>query len=100
MPIVHPRSLDALGLVPFQVNCHYLDADPSSTHMGETRETRLREFHEENDAAVVGLREGAWLRAEEGRILLKGEVGARVFVKGQAPIEERPGADLTSLGIR
>jgi dipeptidase E len=100
MPIVHPRSLDAIGLVPFQINCHYLDADPSSTHMGETRETRLREFHEENDMAVVGLREGAWLRAEEGRILLKGEVGARVFVKGKAPIEERPGADLTSLCTR
>jgi len=100
MPIVFPRSLDALGLVPFQINCHYLDPDPASRHMGETRETRLREFHEENDTSVVGLREGAWLRAEGGRVVLRGETGARVFVKGEAPVERRPGADLTPLCAR
>jgi len=100
MPIVQPPTLDALGLVPFQINCHYIDADPSSTHMGETRETRLREFHEENDTAVVGLREGAWLRVEEGRVALEGAYGARIFVKGKAPFDRAPGTDLGELLAR
>jgi len=65
MPIVQPPSLDTLGLLPFQLNCHYLDADPTSTHAGETRELRLREFHEENDVPVLGLREGTWLQLSE-----------------------------------
>jgi len=100
MPIVHPASLDALGLVPFQLNCHYLDPDPASTHMGESRETRLREFHEENETAVLGLREGAWLRAEGGRVLLGGTAGAKLFVRGRAPAEQPPGADLSALCAR
>ncbi|MBI3448291.1 MAG: dipeptidase PepE [Acidobacteria bacterium] len=94
MPIVHPPTLDALALVPFQINCHYLDADPRSTHMGETRETRLREFHEENDTPVVGLREGAWLRVVGECATLCGTTGARLFVKGEAPRELASGADL------
>ncbi|HEY3174995.1 MAG TPA: dipeptidase PepE [Candidatus Polarisedimenticolia bacterium] len=102
MPIVQPASLDALGLVPFQINCHYLDADPASTHMGETREQRIREFHEENEAVVIGLREGAWLAVEGGsgdrgapQVLLEGRTGARVFRRGAAPSEFAPGAELT-----
>jgi len=66
MPIVEPPSLNALGLLPFQLNCHYLDADPASGHAGETRELRLQEFHEENDVAVLGLREGTWLEVSPG----------------------------------
>ncbi|MHC6219282.1 dipeptidase PepE [Arthrobacter sp. MMS24-S77] len=62
MPIVEPPSFSTLGLVPFQINPHYLDADPGSTHAGETRETRLSEFLEENDVPVLGLREGTHLR--------------------------------------
>ncbi|QCR20581.1 dipeptidase PepE [Agrococcus sp. SGAir0287] len=61
MPIVEPDGFEALGLVPLQLNPHYLDADPTSTHQGETREQRLAEFLEENDATVLGLREGTWL---------------------------------------
>ena len=97
MPIVEPPSLDALGLVPFQINPHYLDPDPGSTHMGETRETRIREFHEENEAPVVGLREGAMLRVGGGEVLLKGIAGARVFRRGEEPVEVSPVASLGAL---
>jgi dipeptidase E len=97
MPIVEPPSFEALGLVPFQINPHYVDPEPGSRHMGETREERLRQFHEENDAPVVGLREGAMLRVEGGRVVLKGMAGARIFRRGQEPVEELPGADLEGL---
>jgi len=90
MPIVEPPSLAALGLVSFQINPHYLDPAPGSTHMGETRETRIREFHEENDLPVVGLREGAILRVEGDSVLLKGVAGARIFRPGQEPVEVTP----------
>jgi dipeptidase E len=97
MPIVQPASFDALGLVPFQINPHYVDPDPSSRHMGETREERLREFLEENDAAVVGLREGAWLRIEGDGARLGGLRGARIFRRGREPEEVAPGAALDAL---
>jgi|SRR5687767_1503809 len=94
MPIVEPPSFAALGLVNFQINPHYLDPDPSSRHMGETREERLLQFLEENKTIVVGLREGALIRVEHGRTLLKGSTGARIFRPGQAPLEVLPGAEL------
>jgi dipeptidase E len=97
MPIVEPQSLGALGLVPFQINPHYVDPDPGSTHMGETRETRIREFHEENETPVVGLREGAILRVDGESVLLKGMAGARVFRRGQAPVEVEPIAEIAPL---
>jgi dipeptidase E len=97
MPIVGTPSLEALGLVPFNVNPHYLDADPRSTHMGETREQRIREFHEENENPVVGLREGAWIRVDGERAVLEGTTGARLFRRGQAPVELATGADLGAL---
>ena len=91
MPIVQPPSFDSLGLVPFQLNCHYLDPDPSSTHKGETREERLREFHEDNPTAVVGLREGTCLRVDDDRATLVGDRQARIFRRGEAPFEVDPG---------
>ncbi len=97
MPIVEPPSLDALGLVPFQINPHYLDPDPSSKHMGETREERIREFLEENERPVVGLREGGWIRVERGHAALAGRRGARIFRRGQAPEERGPGSSLSDL---
>lgn len=100
MPIVEPPSFDALGLVPFQINPHYLDPDPGSTHMGETREERILQFLEENETPVVGLREGAMLRIENGTTLLKGSAGARVFYKGQPPVEILPGSKLEDLLVR
>jgi dipeptidase E len=91
MPIVEPPSFKALGLVSFQINPHYLDPDPNSTHMGETREERLLQYLEDNEVPVVGLREGAMLRIEEGVTLLKGSTGARIFRKGQEPFDILPG---------
>jgi len=97
MPIVQPASLEAFGLVPFQVNPHYLDPDPGSTHMGETREERILQFLEENDVAVLGMREGAWLRRRAGALRLGGETGAVLFRRG-VPLERfSPGADLSFL---
>jgi len=97
MPIVQPPSFDALGLVSFQINPHYLDPDPDSKHMGETREKRIQEFLEENDTPVLGLREGAIARCENGRITLKGSTGARIFRRALDPIETLPGDELNDL---
>ena len=94
MPIVQPPSFNALGLVSFQINPHYLDPDPNSQHMGETREERIVQFLEENDTPVVGLREGAMLRIENGETILRGSTGARIFCKGIQAIEISPGARL------
>lgn len=97
MPIVQPPSFDALGLVPFQISPHFLDPDPNSMHMGETQEERILQFLEENDTPVAGLREGAMVRVEKGSTLLKGSSGARIFRKGDDPVEVKPGARLDHL---
>jgi dipeptidase E len=97
MPIVEPASFQALGVVPFQINPHYVDPDPSSTHMGETREQRLMEFLEENDSTVVGLREGAWIRVESDSLRLGGSRGARIFRREREPEERIPGSELGDL---
>jgi dipeptidase E len=94
MPIVQPRSFDALDLVRYQINPHYLDADPTSTHMGETREQRILEFLEENETPVVAIREGTMLRVENGRSTLLGLKPARIFVRGRDPYEVEPGTVL------
>jgi dipeptidase E len=97
MPIVQPRSFDSLGLIPFQISPHYLDADPNSTHMGETQEERILQFLEENETPVVGIREGAWMLIENGGVTLKGETGARIFRRGHAPLEAAPGSEISKL---
>ena len=97
MPIVYPPSFEALSLVPFNLNPHYLDPVPGSTHMGETRETRIREFHHFNKQVVVGLREGSWLMLKNGLLTLEGELSARIFRAGQAPEEIAAGSDLKFL---
>ena len=97
MPIVQPPSFDALGLVWFQINPHYLDPDKNSTHMGETREQRLLQFHEEDSTPIAALREGAMLRVENGVTILKGSSGARIFRKGLEPVETVPGDQLDAL---
>ena len=92
MPIVQPARFEALGLVPFQINPHYLDPDPSATHMGETREERIREFLEENATPVLGLREGCWLQVDGERGWLRGPRPARLFRRGHDPLELPPDA--------
>jgi dipeptidase E len=91
MPIVEPRSFDALNLVPFQINPHYVDPEPSTTHMGETREERLLQYLEENEVPVVALREGSVLRVEDGVTSLVGRKTARIYRPGVPPYEIEPG---------
>jgi dipeptidase E len=97
MPIVYPPSFKTLGLVSFNINPHYLDPIEGSTHMGETRETRINEFHHYNPQSVLGLREGSWLEVLGDKITLKGNLSARLFQKGKEPIEIETGSDLSDL---
>lgn len=94
MPIVYPPSFKTLGVIPFNINPHYLDPDTSSTHMGETRETRIAEFHTQNNIPVVGLREGSWVRVKDSAFILKGTLTARIFEHLKTPYEVDPKSDL------
>jgi dipeptidase E len=96
MPVVQPPSFEGLGLVSFQISPHYLDPDPASTHMGETQEERILQYLEENDRPVVGLRETTWLRVRQGSIFLRGSTTARIFRRGEKPVEVPPGTNLAS----
>lgn len=94
MPIVYPPSFKTLGCIPFNINAHYLDPEEGSTHMGETRETRIKEFHVFNDTPVLGLREGSWLAVKNDEITLKGSHTARLFTKDNAAIELESGVEV------
>jgi len=87
MPIVYPASLNTLGSIPFNINAHYLDPDPTATHKGESRGTRIQEFHVFNELAVLGLREGSWLQVAGNSIVLKGTHQAPLFQKGKDRID-------------
>ncbi len=94
MPIVYPPSFKTLGVIPFNLNPHYLDPNPDSKHMGETRETRIAEFHTQNTVPVIGLREGSWLRVKGDEIILKGKLKARIFEQGKEPYETEASTSL------
>lgn len=95
MPIVYPPSFKTLGLIPFDINAHFLDADLQSKHMGETRDTRIKEFHAYNTIPVLGLREGSWLKVDGDKIILKGEFSARLFKQNQTAEELETGTDIS-----
>lgn len=104
MPIVQPSCLDALGFVPFQINAHYYTGtnfvrhgDEYVEHFGETRDDRIGEFHEENQAPVLGLWEGGILRVEEGQTTLLG-TPARLFQRGKQSIDLPPGTEFSDVG--
>lgn len=97
MPIIYPPSFQTLGLIPFNLNPHYLDADLNSKHMGETRETRIKEFHAFNSIPVLGLREGSWLEVKGEKTTLKGSLQARLFLQNETPTELETESDLSNL---
>ncbi|SDI87100.1 dipeptidase PepE [Chryseobacterium jejuense] len=94
MPIVYPPSFDCMGLVPFNLNPHYLDPNPDLKHNGETRETRIMEFLTQNNMKVVGLREGNWIRRVNDTITVEGSELTRIFEKGKEPYEIVAGSSL------
>ena len=94
MPIVYPPSFECMGLVPFNINPHYLDPNPDLKHNGETRETRIKEFLTQNDTKVIGLREGNWIRRIGNQITIEGNQLTRIFEKGKEPYEIQSGTKL------
>ena len=97
MPIVYPPSFATMGLIPFNLNPHYLDPIEGSQHMGETRETRIKEYHTQNTTPVLGLREGSWIYARGKQLTLEGTLSARIFEAGKEAYELAPGSSLTFL---
>jgi dipeptidase E len=97
MPIVYPKSFNALNILPFNLNPHYIEPDANSKHKGETRDTRIKEFHFYNITPVIGLREGSWLSLNNNAIVLNGTLKARVFEQQKAHYEIPPGTNLNVL---
>uniref|UniRef100_A0A1A9VC22 dipeptidase E n=1 Tax=Glossina austeni TaxID=7395 RepID=A0A1A9VC22_GLOAU len=97
MPIVFPPTFDALKLVSFNINPHYLETDASTQHMGETRDERLNEFLEYQKRPVLGLREGTALIISDDKVTLVGDRKAKLFKPECDPVEFNPPCDLSFL---
>ena len=97
MPIIYPPSFNTLAVVPFNINPHYLDTDLTSTHMGETRETRIKEFHKFNTQPVVGIREGSYIDVKGDQLTLKGKDSARIFTHNNDPYEIDTNSSLSTI---
>jgi len=100
MPIIYPPSFRTLGIIPFNLNPHYIDADANSTHMGETREVRIKEFHAFNTIPVLGLREGSWLEVKNEDIIIKGASATRWFTQNNQAIEIETGTNLSDFLLK
>jgi dipeptidase E len=97
MPIIQPASFDCLNLIPFQINPHYLDANPAG-HGGETRQQRIEEFQAINrSVVVVGLREASLINVDGTSARLEGHRPMRVFEYGKNPVELETGSDISYL---
>lgn len=94
MPIAFPPSYKTFGCIPFNINPHYLDPISGLKHMGETRETRIKEYHAINTIPVLGIREGGWLEVNGSKITLQGKYYARWFEKEKDPVEIAPKTEL------
>jgi dipeptidase E len=94
MPIVYPASFQTMGLIPFNLNPHYIDPIPGVLHMGESRETRIREFQVQQPLPVVGLREGSWIRVKGTTVTLEGSESAKIFEAGKDAYELNPGKEI------
>ncbi|RFM33764.1 dipeptidase PepE [Chitinophaga silvisoli] len=94
MPIVYPPSFQTMGLMPYNLNPHYQEPIPGVPHMGETRETRILEFHTQQSIPVIGLREGSWIRIKGNEIRLEGSMPAKIFEQGKTPYELAAGSDI------
>lgn len=97
MPIIYPPSFKTLGIVSFNLNPHYLDPDTNSKHKGETRETRIKEFHTINTQPVIGLREGSWLEVKDEKVMLRGSLSARIFMVDKEPFELASNSNLLEI---
>jgi len=97
MPIVHVRSLKALGLVPMCINPHYHEIDEAFKHMGETRDERIHQYHQYGELPVLAIFSDSYVLIQEGSALVQGGLGARVFRKGKEPVDVASGGDLNDL---
>jgi dipeptidase E len=89
--VVALDRFDALGLVGFNINPHYKEADPMMAPFSETRDDRIREYHVVNRNPVVGLEEGALVRVERGKATALGTARIRIFRPGAEPAWYLPG---------
>lgn len=99
MPVVQPSSFKATGALSYNINPHYQDPIENDTHMGETREQRIKEFHIYNNIPVIGLREGSYIDIQDNKEILKGTPHARLFIAGKEPMELAPLTDLATLNL-